>query len=107
MSQKNNDGLNEFERILLSKDDKSAIISIIVKRLKLWNLKESQREIIDLDRVMENYANDEKANTKNLLSILMYDWCELKQHKSKYPYFFERKIRCLFKIWQKFVSKIM
>lgn len=42
-----NDDLNAFERILISNDDKSAIISMILRKLKLWKSSEFWYKKID------------------------------------------------------------
>ncbi|KAG5676494.1 hypothetical protein PVAND_006325 [Polypedilum vanderplanki] len=68
--------VSEFETLMTSNDDKSAIISLIQRKLNLWCNESFWNELINLNRIMHHYAIDENLNIKNLFSILLYDWCE-------------------------------
>jgi hypothetical protein len=67
---------DDFETILTTNDDKSALISMVLRNLNLWADETFWSESIDLEKVMNHYATDENASVKNLFSILTHDWCK-------------------------------
>ncbi|KAG5667761.1 hypothetical protein PVAND_015731 [Polypedilum vanderplanki] len=75
---------SKFEIILTSNEDKSAVISLVLRELNLWNNETFWIEQIDLERIMRHYGNDGDSNIKNLFSILTYDWCQPKNCNDSY-----------------------
>lgn len=68
------DDIHEIEKVFIADEDKSAIISLIVRSLNSENFEEFWENIVNIDKIMSHYALCENANVKNLLSIFLYDW---------------------------------
>ncbi|KAG5667844.1 hypothetical protein PVAND_015813 [Polypedilum vanderplanki] len=86
-----NNSPSEFENILISNDDKSATITLILRDLNLWCNETFWLSQVNLDRVMKHYANDENASIKNLFSILTHDWCEPRETGDNGSHFLVQK----------------
>lgn len=69
----NQKGLSKFEKILTSKEDKSAIISMVFRS---YQNEKFLSKTIDLSAVMKYYTS-ENGNVLNLFSILIYNWHDL------------------------------
>jgi len=83
----------KFERISTSRDDNSAIISLILRNFeddKFWKVQ-------NLQFIMKSFADEQSGNIKNLLSILMFDWHE-KSENSQTNYHLSEKCKNFKKI---------
>lgn len=80
MFSKKKKELSGFEKILTSHDDKSAIISLVLRK---FENEDFLRKTIDLKRVMEKHESSE-AHLMNLFSLLMFDWHDQSTHKRGY-----------------------
>jgi len=73
-----------FERMLVSNDDKSAIISLLIRSFNLWNNVDFWTKMVNTEKIMKHYATNRDANIKNLFSILIYDWHCPKEETTHY-----------------------
>ncbi|KAL7026859.1 hypothetical protein ACKWTF_005204 [Chironomus riparius] len=73
-----------FEKLLVSNEDKSAIISLLIRSFNLWNNADFWTKMVNLEEIMKHYAINRDANVKNLFSILIYDWHCPKDESTNY-----------------------
>jgi hypothetical protein len=70
--------------MLVSNEDKSAIISLLIRSFNLWNDIDFWTKLVNIEEIMKHYATSRDANIKNLFSILMYDWHCPKEESTHY-----------------------
>ncbi|XP_070498405.1 uncharacterized protein [Chironomus tepperi] len=70
---------DEYNEILMSCDDNSDLISLILRELEDEEFVKNK-----CASIMEYYANREDANLKNLFSVLMFNWHEQNHSENKY-----------------------
>lgn len=85
--RKNCDAFSEFENILISNEDWSAVISLIFRKFQDENF---LTKTVGIKAVMKYFAEEEDVNVKNLLTILIFDWHDPKENSE---YFMIKKFR--------------
>lgn len=77
----NGQKLSKFEKVLISDDNKTSIISLVLEK---YESKEFWTKDVSLKTVFQHYFGNSSANLQNFFTILVFDWCSQSETPRKY-----------------------